>query len=169
MGMLTKPQMEELIIESLADHKNWTGMRDQYRIYQNWERLYWIVNRMSKVDDAIQLEAREKVRNRMVLGIPLIVLNAAFIVYGTFFKWSWDIVEPITYFIASGTTLALASVFFLKWRRPFSYEESLSFISKGFLPDLDRARGFNRELFEEKKLELKKAEHEMREYFYMRV
>ena len=58
----------------------------------------------------------------MILGIPLIICNAAFIAYGTFFKWSWDIVEPIAYFIASGTALALASVFFKKWRRPFSYE-----------------------------------------------
>lgn len=105
----------------------------------------------------------------MIIGVPLILCNATFIAYGTFIEWSWDIVEPIAYFISSGMTFALASVFFLKWRRPFSYEESLSFLSKGFVPKLDRKYGFQREIYEQKQQSLKELEERIKQYFYMRI
>lgn len=37
---LTKPQMEYLIVESLAEHKNWYGMGRQTELYNSWKRIY---------------------------------------------------------------------------------------------------------------------------------
>ena len=45
--------------------------------------------------------------------VPLIVGNLVFIANGIYVQYSWDIMEPISYFINSGVSVALLSTFLL--------------------------------------------------------
>jgi len=59
------------------------------------------------------------VRSRMSLGVLLILANVGFIWSGTYVFYSWDIIEPMAYFVSSLAGIILCSRFF-KMRRPFS-------------------------------------------------
>jgi hypothetical protein len=56
----------------------------------------------------------------MALGLFGIVANMAFVGFGTFVYFSWDIIEPWAYFISSGVGILLTWQFF-KIRKSFSY------------------------------------------------
>jgi hypothetical protein len=51
--------------------------------------------------------------------------NILIVAYGTFVRYSWDVMEPIAYFIASGSSI-LMSVYFLATRRSFSWHHFLA-------------------------------------------
>lgn len=55
----------------------------------------------------------------MSLGVLLILANVGFIWSGTYIFYSWDIIEPIAYFVTSLAGILLCSRFF-KIRRPFT-------------------------------------------------
>jgi len=58
-------------------------------------------------------------RRRMLMGLGLLAANTAFIWSGTYVFWSWDIIEPIAYFMSSLGAIALFGQA-LKLRKPFS-------------------------------------------------
>jgi hypothetical protein len=58
-------------------------------------------------------------RRSMLMGLGLLTANTAFIWSGTYVFWSWDIIEPIAYFMSSFAAIALF-VQALKLRKPFS-------------------------------------------------
>lgn len=58
-------------------------------------------------------------RRRMLMGMGILVANTAFIWSGTFFIWSWDIIEPIAYFMSSAGAITLFAQT-LKLKKPFS-------------------------------------------------
>jgi hypothetical protein len=53
------------------------------------------------------------------MGLGLLAANTAFIWSGTYVFWSWDIIEPIAYFMSSLGAIALFGQA-LKLRKPFS-------------------------------------------------
>jgi hypothetical protein len=58
-------------------------------------------------------------RRRMLVGMGILVANTAFIWSGTYVFWSWDIIEPIAYFMSSiGAITMFAQT--LKLKKPFS-------------------------------------------------
>ncbi len=59
------------------------------------------------------------VANRMALGLGLLIGNIAFIWSGTYIFYSWDIIEPISYFIASMASIILTAQF-LKMDKPYT-------------------------------------------------
>ncbi len=59
------------------------------------------------------------VRTRMALASVGMLANIGFIWAGTYVYYSWDIIEPIAYFISSMAGIVLCSRFF-KIKRPFS-------------------------------------------------
>lgn len=151
---LTKGDMEQLVVEAIPDGKNWTGEHQMSEINKKWESMYWEVERMKKIDDEIQEEARIKARGLMALGLLGIVANMAFVGFGTFVYFSWDIIEPWAYFISSGFGILLTWQF-LKIRKSFSYERYLKYLARTrYEPKLDQKFKFDRQLFEQKQKEL---------------
>jgi len=58
----------------------------------------------------------------MMLGIGPLCFNAGFIFMGTYYWYTWDIVEPIAYFMSLGTSIALMGLFFLGRKGEYSNE-----------------------------------------------
>lgn len=58
-------------------------------------------------------------RANMSLGLFILGGNIMFIWSGTYIFYSWDIIEPLAYFVSSFGAIILASQFF-KLGRPYS-------------------------------------------------
>lgn len=69
----------------------------------------------------------------MSLGIFMILANVGFIWSGTYIYYSWDIIEPIAYFISSLAGIILCSRFF-KMRRPFSLLNYKEYMIEKYMP-----------------------------------
>lgn len=81
------------------------------------------------------------VRNRMSLGLLFILANIIFIWSGTYIFYSWDIIEPIAYFISSLAGIILFSRFF-KIRRPFSLINYKSYMINKYMLAASKRVGF---------------------------
>lgn len=60
-------------------------------------------------------------KKRMYLDLVLILGNIGFIAGGTYFVYSWDIIEPWAYFISSAASIYLFRKSAL-FRKPFSLD-----------------------------------------------
>jgi hypothetical protein len=58
-------------------------------------------------------------RRRMLMGMGILVANTTFIWSGTYLFWSWDIIEPIAYFMSSIGAITMFGQT-LKLKKPFS-------------------------------------------------
>lgn len=79
-----------------------------------------------KFEEAVEV-SRKKARNRMYVDLGLIMCNIGFIGGGTYFVYSWDIIEPWAYFISSAASIYL----FRKagqFRKPFSLDNYRSYL-----------------------------------------
>ena len=58
----------------------------------------------------------------MLLGAGALAFNLGFIFMGTYHWFTWDIVEPIAYFMDLSTSIALMGLFFLGRRGQYNNE-----------------------------------------------
>ena len=58
----------------------------------------------------------------MLAGLLILCANFGFIFTGSYFIFTWDIVEPIAYFLDLGAGIGLMSLFFLGRRGSYSNE-----------------------------------------------
>ena len=88
------------------------------------------------------VDCSKMVRNRMSLGIVLIMVNVGFIWSGTYIYYSWDIIEPIAYFISSLAGIVLCSRFF-KIKRAFSLLNYKQYMIDKYMPVATRNAGLD--------------------------
>lgn len=81
------------------------------------------------------------VRNRMSLGLFFILANIGFIWSGTYIFYSWDIIEPIAYFISSLAGIILFSRFF-KIKKPFSLANYKNYMVNKYMSVASKKIGF---------------------------
>ena len=77
----------------------------------------------------LQKGAESIARKKMLLGLLALCGNFGFIFMGTYHWYTWDIVEPIAYFLDLGTAILLMSIFFLGGRSEYSNEWFHSYLS----------------------------------------
>lgn len=99
------------------------------------------------------VECSKIVKNRMSLGILLILANVVFIWSGTYIYYSWDIIEPIAYFISSLAGIILCAMFF-KMRRPFSLLNFKKYMIEAYMPKAMEKVGLNSNDLYAKKIQL---------------
>jgi hypothetical protein len=108
------------------------------------------------------------VRARMSLGIFLILGNVVFIWAGTYIYYSWDIIEPIAYFIASLAGIILATRFF-KVKRPFSLQNYKEYMLKKYMVKAAKKVGVDLTQLENKKIQLAELEAEIKDYYLKKL
>ena len=95
--------------------------------------MYWEVQELLDKKNEAAVECSKMVRNRMSLGVLLILANVGFIWSGTYIFYSWDIIEPIAYFVSSLAGIILCSRFF-KIKRPFSLLNYKQYMIEKYMP-----------------------------------
>lgn len=84
-----------------------------------WLSLYYEVQDLQAKKKAAEEICSKIVSRRLILGLVPIAANIAFIWSGTYIFYSWDIIEPIAYFISSMAGIVLVSSF-RKLQKPYS-------------------------------------------------
>ena len=79
---------------------------------------------------------------KMSLGLGFLASNIGFIWSGTYIFWSWDIVEPLAYFISSLGGIAIAYQFF-RIGKPYSNSNYQEFLMKNYTSSVYKELGFS--------------------------
>ena len=82
-----------------------------------------------------------RVRRRMGWGLAILGANIGIIWSGTYIFYSWDIIEPIAYFMSSMGAIVLAAQF-LKLGRPYSNQAYLTYLFERMIPNVYKEVGF---------------------------
>jgi hypothetical protein len=78
----------------------------------------------------IESATERGVRRLMALGLLPLSFYSWFIFYGTYTWFSWDIVEPIAYFMCLSFEMVLMSLFFIGSREEYSNSWFYDFLKK---------------------------------------
>lgn len=91
----------------------------------------------------------KKARFRMSLGLFALAGNIGFIWSGTYLYWSWDIVQPLAYFLSSFGGIVLAYQYF-KIGKPYSNRNYLEYLTNKYSEKVYKEIGFSETQFKEK-------------------
>lgn len=83
-------------------------------VYKN-KQLEAQYNQLKKDYDLLHEMSRIKAMRIMSLGLFVIAGHFGFVSAGTYFIWSWDIVEPLAYFNTAFAGIVLTTSYF--WTR----------------------------------------------------
>ena len=104
----------------------------------------------------------------MTMGLGLIGTNIGFIWAGTYVIWSWDIVEPLAYFIDAGAGIILTYQFF-KMGRMYSHYNYQEYLFAKFLPKAHEDLGFNNQQYHAEQLKMKKLEAVIKDHYIRKL
>ncbi len=93
----------------------------------------------------------------MSLGILLILANVVFIWSGTYIYYSWDIIEPVAYFVSSLAGIVLFAAFF-KIRKPYSLFNLKKYMVDKYMPEAIKKVGLDSNELYTKKIQLAELE-----------
>ncbi len=93
----------------------------------------------------------------MSLGLVLILTNIVFIWSGTYIYYSWDIIEPVAYFVSSLAGIILCAGFF-KIKRPFSLFNFKKYMIEKNMPEAMKKIGLDANELYAKKIHLAELE-----------
>ena len=110
----------------------------------------------------------KKVRMVMSSGLALIAGNIGFIWAGTYVFFSWDIIEPLAYFITAGAGVVLTYQFF-KMGRMYSHYNYQRYLFQKYLPGAYESVGFDEKKFDEEKLKMLKLESVIKDHYIRKL
>ena len=110
----------------------------------------------------------KKARQKMALGLLFFGGNIGFIWSGTYIFWSWDIVEPLAYFISSMGGIAVALQFF-KLGKPYSNYSYQEYLAKKNSEKVYKMLEFSENELKEKEYQLKHLESILKDYFIKKL
>ena len=108
---------QQIFIEALIDPR--PKQRNIKMELEKWQVLYWKVKELQKKKREADELCLSRVKRRMAWGLGFLGANIGFIWSGTYIFFSWDIIEPIAYFVSAMGGIVLASQFF-KIGKPYS-------------------------------------------------
>ena len=97
--------------------------------------------------------AKKRAKYKMSLGLLALCGNFSFVFAGTYYIWSWDIVEPIAYFISLFGSVILTSQYF-KLKQDYDNTTYHEYISNKELVKIAPRYGLDLDEFEQVKDEI---------------
>ena len=110
----------------------------------------------------------KKARQKMALGLFFFGGNISFIWSGTYLFWSWDIVEPLAYFISSLGGIVVGYQFFTLGK-PYSNINYQEYLARKSAERAYREMGFEEGALKEKEYQLKHLESILKDYFIKKL
>ena len=74
---------------------------------------------------------RRRTRRLLWTGLAFLMVQWGMLARLTFWELSWDVIEPITYFLGSGTTI-LFYCYFMATREEFAYNKGVSRLERTY-------------------------------------
>ena len=98
-------------MDALPDAKANHSLNTQ-QLFQELQDAKAQFTELSAVRELIMKKARFRAKMTMSLGLAALVGYFNFVALGTYYVWSWDVVEPLAYFLGLGGTIFVTSRFF---------------------------------------------------------
>lgn len=98
-------------MESLPDAKANQSLNTQQLILELQDAKHRF-SELSKMREEIMVKARFRAKMNMSLGLAALVGYFNFVALGTYYVWSWDVVEPLAYFLGLGGTIFMTTRYF---------------------------------------------------------
>jgi hypothetical protein len=98
-------------MDALPDAKANHSLNTQ-QLFQELQDAKAQFGELSAVRELIMKKARFRAKMTMSLGLAALVGYFNFVALGTYYVWSWDVVEPLAYFLGLGGTIFVTSRFF---------------------------------------------------------
>jgi len=105
----------ENMIEAIANNKNQQVENEEVLINQ-YLQLQEKLEEIQFQHALLAAKAHKTVKLKMSLGIIALLGHFSFVGIGTYVVYSWDMVEPMVYFISLGTSVVLSYQFFKTYR-----------------------------------------------------
>jgi hypothetical protein len=133
--------------ESLGQYKKLT---DLFETYYNLKNEY---ANLSNIKDKLLYSCRNKAKLLLIVGGLLFIIEMILIYWGVFIKYSWDIVEPITYLVG-----CVNFILILIYRKKFGISSAQEFYTKKFFYRLIKKKKFDEVLFNQTGRKIKEIE-----------
>jgi hypothetical protein len=99
------------ILEAMPDAKA-NHVFETESLYGELDQLEAKLAKYEELKSAITNKARTYAKVKMSLGMGYLLGYFGFVYWGTYIQWSWDVVEPIAYFIGLTGTIYLSTRYF---------------------------------------------------------
>jgi hypothetical protein len=159
---LTDKEFEEISMNLLKIKHSYNN-RESNAALQKYKNLYEVFSAFYKlkqefaslhsIKEKLMWICETKAKILILLGGLLFLLELYLIYYGTFIKFSWDIVEPITYLVGCSNIVII-----LLYRRKFKEAGAFEYYSNKFFMRQVRKKKFDLIKFEETQKKLKELE-----------
>jgi len=159
---LNPDEMAETIYSRLGVGKEFLSEQ----VEKKEELLKDLRQEFSSLDTLYQsMDGRAQRHAKRVLFTGLVALTSQFAVYAhlTWFVFSWDVMEPITFFVSQAAAILFYS-YFAFCKRDFSYDELFNFFHSRKLNGLLRNSGFNKERHAELAERIRETESMLEKY-----
>ncbi|EAR89938.1 transmembrane protein, putative (macronuclear) [Tetrahymena thermophila SB210] len=139
--LINKSDLVKSMIEALPTNKN---QHTEYEasLMLRYQELQKVLSQMSQQKAFIDNIAHKQVKRKMSLGLFALVGQFCFVGFGTYHVWSWDIVEPMAYFLTSAGVIYLNTHFF-KYFQDYSNEGFYDYLKDKQLEKLYLKYEFN--------------------------
>lgn len=101
---------------------------------------------MNKVKEKLDLKATWRANFALSFGLGIMVSQFAFIFGGTFFLFSWDVMEPIAYLMLTGN-MTVSFAYFAFWKQTFSPETLQEIWKQAIARRIYKSKQFDLEAF----------------------
>lgn len=140
------------MIEAIPDPKtnynfNLEGL--EYRLSQLKEEY----STLNSTKDYIMAKASRRAKLYMSLGLVAIGGQFAFVGYGTYYLWSWDVVEPLAYFSTLAATILLTTQYF-KLKTDYEHTSYHEYLRGKIFTKIAPKYGFDIEHYDSVKAEI---------------
>lgn len=108
------------------------------------------------------------VKRKMSWGLMFLGANIAFIWSGTYIFYSWDIIQPMAYFMSSLGGIILAAQFF-RLGRPYSNTAYQEYLMDKIAPRIYKEVGFSMNDLTNAEFELIQLESILKDYYLKRL
>ncbi|KAK3089077.1 hypothetical protein FSP39_000592 [Pinctada imbricata] len=88
-------------------------IQEEKKLLAQLEELQLQIAPMEKMKHELDLKAKKRTTFLAWTGLGLMGLQFGFLARLTWWEYSWDIMEPVTYFVTYGTTMAMFAYFVL--------------------------------------------------------
>lgn len=134
------------MLEALADPKLNYAI-DVTELNQRLNDLKLRHNKLSAEKANITRIAKRRAKMFMSLGLFGLMGHFGFVGVGTYYIWSWDVVEPLAYFITLGASTILATQYF-KLKGDYENSSYLEYLTHKQLIRIAPKYGFDYEEYE---------------------
>mmetsp|Transcript_71510 Transcript_71510/g.83186 ORF Transcript_71510/g.83186 Transcript_71510/m.83186 type:complete len:349 (-) Transcript_71510:133-1179(-) len=122
------------LVEGLSNNRNQKSENEQ-RLYSDYHKTKQQIEELKIKRSELETQAHRRAKTKMIAGLFALFGQFSFVGVGTYVVYSWDIIEPMVYFINLAASVGLSYQFFATYR-DFSHQSFLNHLKEKELQKL---------------------------------